>query len=34
VDEQFTVPDAGGTKDFVIPESAGKNVKIEPTSDD
>jgi len=34
VEEQFTVPDAGGTKDFVIPESAGKNVKIEPTSDD
>ncbi|MCU0704353.1 MAG: hypothetical protein MUF18_10295 [Fimbriiglobus sp.] len=34
VQEQFTVPEAGGTKDFVIPESAGKNVKIEPTSDD
>jgi hypothetical protein len=34
VDEQFTVPDAGGTKDFVVPESAGKNVKVEPTSDD
>jgi hypothetical protein len=34
VDEQYTVPDAGGTKDFVIPDSAGKNVKVEPTSDD
>lgn len=34
VEEQFTVPDAGGTKDFVVPEAAGKNVKIEPTSDD
>jgi hypothetical protein len=34
VDEQYTVPDAGGTKDFVVPESAGKNVKIEPTSDE
>lgn len=34
VDEQFTVPEAGGTKDFTVPESAGKNVKIEPTSDD
>lgn len=34
VDEQFTVPDAGGTKDWVVPESAGKNVKIEPTSDE
>jgi hypothetical protein len=34
VDEQYTVPDAGGTKDFTVPESAGKNVKIEPTSDD
>jgi len=34
VTEPFTVPDAGGTKEFVVPEAAGKNVKIEPTSDD
>ena len=34
VKESFTVPEEGGTKNFTIPESAGKNVKIEPTSDD
>jgi hypothetical protein len=34
VTDQYTVPDAGGTKDFVVPESAGKNVKIEPTADE
>ncbi len=33
VEEDFTVPASGGTKDFVVPDSAGKNVKIEPTSD-
>lgn len=34
VTEQYTVPDGGGKRDFTVPESAGKNVKIEPTSDD
>lgn len=33
VEEDFTVPAGGGTKDFVVPDAAGKNVKIEPTSD-
>jgi hypothetical protein len=30
---EFTVPEGATTKDFVIPESAGQNVKIEFTSD-
>jgi len=34
VTEPFTVPDAASTKDFVVPEAAGKNLKVEPTSDD
>ena len=33
VDEQYTVPPGTSTKDFVIPESAGQNVKIERTAD-
>jgi hypothetical protein len=34
VDDQYTVPEGGGTKDFVVPDAAGKSVKIEPTSDE
>jgi hypothetical protein len=30
---EFTVPEGTSTKDFVIPDSAGQNVKIEFTSD-
>jgi hypothetical protein len=33
VDETFDVPAGTSTKDWVIPESAGKNVKIQPTAD-
>jgi hypothetical protein len=33
VDETFTVPAGSSTKDFEIPESAGQNVKIQPTAD-
>lgn len=33
VDDKFTVPPGTTTKDFVIPESAGHNVKIQPTAD-
>lgn len=33
VDDQHTVPDGPSTKDFVVPEAAGKNVKVEPTAD-
>jgi hypothetical protein len=33
VDDAFTVPEGATTKDFVIPESAGENVKIQPTAD-
>lgn len=33
VDEKFTVPAETTTKDWVIPESAGQNVKIQPTAD-
>jgi hypothetical protein len=34
VDDQFDVPAGTSTKDFVIPESAGKNVKVQPTADE
>jgi hypothetical protein len=34
VKDKFTVPAGTTTKDFVIPESAGQNVKIQPTADD
>ncbi len=34
VDDQFTVPGSASSKDFVVPDAAGKNVKIEPTSDE
>ncbi|HXG09270.1 MAG TPA: hypothetical protein VNK04_05720 [Gemmataceae bacterium] len=33
VDDKYTVPPGTSTKDFVIPESAGYNVKIQPTAD-
>jgi hypothetical protein len=33
VEETFEVPDGTTTKDFEIPESAGRNVRIEPTAD-
>jgi hypothetical protein len=33
VDDKYTVPPDTSTKDFVIPESAGQNVKIQPTAD-
>jgi hypothetical protein len=33
VDEKFTVTDGTSTKDWVIPESAGHNVRIQPTAD-
>src|SRR5947208_2615117 len=33
IDLYITVPDGTTTKDFVIPESAGQNVKIQPTAD-
>jgi hypothetical protein len=33
VEDKYTVPDGTSTKDFVIPESAGHNVKIERTAD-
>jgi hypothetical protein len=34
VDDQYTVPPGSSTKDFVVPASAGQNVKIQPTADD
>ena len=34
VDDKFTVPTGPSTKDFVVPDSAGQNVKVEPTSDE
>ncbi len=34
VTEEITVSDKPSTKAIVIPDSAGKNVKIEPTSDE
>ena len=34
VDDTFEVPMGTSTKDFVIPESAGKNVQIVPTADE
>jgi len=33
VREDFTVPPGSTTKDFVIPDSAGENVRIQPTAD-
>lgn len=33
IEDNCTVTDGTSTKDFEIPESAGKNVKIEPTAD-
>lgn len=34
IELDFTVPTGTTTKDFEVPESAGKNVKIEPTADE
>ncbi|MFO0848493.1 MAG: hypothetical protein U0871_08050 [Gemmataceae bacterium] len=34
VELKDTVPAGATTKEFVVPESAGKNVKIEPTADE
>jgi hypothetical protein len=34
VTEEMTVPDGPSTKAIVYPDAAGKNVKIEPTSDE
>lgn len=33
VEDKYTVPEGNSTKDFVIPPSAGENVKIQPTAD-
>ena len=33
IEDNCTVTDVSSTKDFEIPESAGQNVKIEPTAD-
>jgi hypothetical protein len=33
IDDTFDVPLGSSTKDWVIPESAGKNVKVVPTAD-
>lgn len=33
IEDQFTVPIGTTTKDFVVPDSAGANVKIERTAD-
>lgn len=33
IEDNCTVIDGSSTKDFEIPESAGQNVKIEPTAD-
>lgn len=33
IEDNCTVTDGSSTKDFEIPESAGQNVKIEPTAD-
>ncbi len=33
IELEFDVPGGTSTKDFVVPESAGKNVKIQPTAD-
>jgi hypothetical protein len=33
IDLEFDVPGGTSTKDFEVPESAGKNVKIQPTAD-
>jgi hypothetical protein len=33
IEDKYTVPEGSSTKDWVIPESAGHNVKIERTAD-
>lgn len=33
IQDKYTVPDGVSTKDFEIPDSAGENVKIQPTAD-
>jgi hypothetical protein len=34
IDMKETVPDGTNTKDFTVPEAAGRNVKIQPTADE
>ncbi|HJZ91248.1 MAG TPA: hypothetical protein VKE40_10270 [Gemmataceae bacterium] len=34
VDDAIDVPTGASTRDFVIPESAGKDLKIQPTADE
>jgi hypothetical protein len=34
IDEAFEVSTGASTRDFVIPESAGRNVKVVPTADE
>jgi hypothetical protein len=33
IEDTYTVPPGTSTHDFVVPESAGQNVKIQPTAD-
>lgn len=33
IEDTFTVPEGTSTKDWVIPDSAGENVRIQPTAD-
>jgi hypothetical protein len=33
IDDEIVVPEGASTKDFIIPDSAGQNVKIQPTAD-
>lgn len=33
IEDTFTVPEGSSTKDFVVPDSAGVNVLIQPTAD-
>ena len=33
IEDKFTVPDGTSTKDFQVPDSAGQDVKIQPTAD-
>jgi hypothetical protein len=33
IQDEYVVPDSVSTKDWVIPDSAGENVKIQPTAD-
>lgn len=33
IEDKFVVPDGKSTKDWQVPDSAGENVKIQPTAD-